>query len=50
MNATTPGSCLIALLLFSFNNPGLLGTTTSLIAAAVIGPGIAQSESRTVKP
>ena len=43
------GSCLIALLLFSFNNPGLLGTSTSLIAAAVIGLGIAQSESRTVK-
>jgi len=43
------GSCLIALLLFSFNNPGLLGTATSLIAAAVIGLGIAQSKSRTVK-
>ena len=43
------GSCLISLLLFSFNNPGLLGTATSLIAAAVIGLGIAQSKSRTVK-
>jgi hypothetical protein len=43
------GSCLIALLLFSFINPGLLGTATSLIAAAVIGLGIAQSKSRAAK-
>ena len=43
------GSCLIALLLLSFINPGLLGTATSLIAAAVIGLGIAQSKSRTAK-
>ena len=43
------GSRPIALLLFSFINPGLLGTATSLIAAAVIGLGIAQSKSRTAK-
>ena len=43
------GSCLITLLLLSFNNAGLFGTATSLIAAAVIGLGIAQSKSRTAK-
>jgi hypothetical protein len=43
------GSCLITLLLLSFNNAGLFGTASSLIAAAVIGLAIAQSESRTVK-
>jgi hypothetical protein len=44
------GSCLITLLLLSFNNAGLFGTASSLIAAAVIGLAIAQSESRTAKP
>jgi hypothetical protein len=43
------GGCLITLLLLSFNNVGLLGTATSLIAAAIIGLGIAQSKSRTTK-
>jgi hypothetical protein len=43
------GSCLITLLLLSFNNAGLFGTATSLIAAAVIGLAIAQSKSRTAK-
>ena len=43
------GSCLITLLLLSFNNPGLLGTATSLITAVVIGVGFAQSKSRTAK-
>jgi hypothetical protein len=43
------GSCLITLLLFSFNNPGLLGTGTSLISAAVIGVGFVQSKSSTAK-
>jgi hypothetical protein len=43
------GSCLITLLLLSFNNAGLFGTASSLISAAVIGLGIAQSESRTAK-
>jgi len=43
------GSCLITLLLLSFNNAGLFGTATSLFAAAAIGLAIAQSESRTVK-
>jgi hypothetical protein len=43
------GGCLITLLLLSFNNAGLFGTATSLIAAAVMGLGIAQSKSRTAK-
>jgi hypothetical protein len=43
------GSCLITLLLLSFNNAGLFGTSSSLIAAAVIGLGIAQSKSRAPK-
>jgi hypothetical protein len=43
------GSCLITLLLLSFNNAGLFGTASSLIAAAVIGLAIAQSKSRRAK-
>ena len=43
------GSCLITLLLLSFNNAGLFGTASSLIAAAVIGLAVAQSKSRSVK-
>jgi hypothetical protein len=43
------GSCLITLLLLSFNNAGLFGTASSSIAAAVIGLAIAQSKSRTEK-
>jgi hypothetical protein len=43
------GSCLITLLLLSFNNAGLFGTASSSIAAAVIGLAIAQSKSRTTK-
>ena len=43
------GSCLITLLLLSFNNAGLFGTASSLIAAAVIGLAIAQSKGRTAK-
>jgi hypothetical protein len=42
------GSCLITLLLLAFTNAGLLGTATSLIAAAALGLGFAQSKSRTV--
>jgi hypothetical protein len=43
------GSCLITLLLLAFNNAGLFGTAGSLIAAAAIGLGIAQSKSRSAK-
>jgi len=43
------GSCLITLVLLSFNNAGLFGTASSLISSAVIGLGIAQSKSRTSK-
>jgi hypothetical protein len=43
------GGCLITLLLLSFNNVGLFGTTTSLIAATVTGLGTAQRKSRAVK-
>jgi hypothetical protein len=43
------GGCLITLLLLSLNNVGMFGMATSLIAAAVIGLGIAQSRSRTAK-
>ena len=41
------GSCLITLLLLAFTNAGLLGIATSLIAAVVLGLGLAQSKSRT---
>jgi hypothetical protein len=41
------GSCLTTLLLLSFNNAGLFGTASGLIAGAVIGLAIAQSKSRT---
>ena len=41
--------CLIALLLLSFMNAGILGTTTATIAAAVLGLAFAQSKSRTVQ-
>jgi hypothetical protein len=43
------GSCLITLLLLSFNNAGLFGTASSSIVAAVIGLAFAQSKSRTAK-
>jgi len=43
------GSCLITVLLLSFNNAGLFGTASSLIAAAAIGLAIAQRKSRTAK-
>ena len=43
------GSCLITLVLLAFNNAGLFGTASSLIAAAMIGLAIAQSKSRTAK-
>jgi hypothetical protein len=43
------GGCLITLLPLSFSNSGLFGTATSLIAAAGIGLGVAQSKSRTAK-
>jgi hypothetical protein len=46
---TMGGNCLITLLLLSFNNAGLFGTESSLIAAAAIGLAIAQSKSRTAK-
>ena len=41
--------CLIALLLLSFMNAGILGTATAIIAAAVLGLAFAQSKSRTVQ-
>jgi hypothetical protein len=44
------GSCLVTLLLLAFTNVGLLGTATSLIAAAALGLGLAQSKSRTAQP
>ena len=40
------GSCLVTLLLLAFNNAGLLGTATSLIAAVALGLALAQSKSR----
>ena len=45
----TGGSCLVTLLLLAFNNAGLLGTATSLIAAVALGLAFAQSKSRTVQ-
>jgi hypothetical protein len=44
------GSALVTLLLLAFTNAGLLGTATSLIAAAMLGLGLAQSKSRTAQP
>lgn len=41
------GSCLITVLLLAFVNAGLLGTATSLIIAAALGLGFAQSKGRT---
>jgi len=41
--------CLIALLLLSFMNAGILGTATAIIAAAVFGLAFAQSKSRAVQ-
>jgi hypothetical protein len=43
------GSCLITVLLLAFVNAGLLGTPTSLIIAAVLGLGFAQSKGRTAQ-
>jgi hypothetical protein len=43
------GSCLLAMLLVSFTNAGLLGTTTGLLMAAVMGLAFAQSKSRAAK-
>jgi hypothetical protein len=43
------GSCLITVLLVAFTNAGLLGTATSLITAAALGLGFAQSKGRTVQ-
>jgi hypothetical protein len=43
------GSCLFTLLLLSFNNAGLFGIESSLMAAAVIGLAITQRKSRTPK-
>lgn len=43
------GSCLITALLLAFTNAGLLGTATSLITAAALGLGFAQSKGRTVQ-
>ena len=43
------GSCLVTLVLLAFTNAGLLGTATSLIAAATLGLAFAQSKSRAVQ-
>jgi hypothetical protein len=48
--AAMAGSCLITLLLLAFTNAGPLGTATSLIVAAALGLGFAQSKSRTPQP
>jgi hypothetical protein len=42
-------SCLVTLLILGFNNAGLLGTATGLIAAVALGLAFAQSKSRTVQ-
>jgi hypothetical protein len=43
------GSCLLTVLLMSFANPGLFGTTPALFAATALGLGLAQSKSRKVE-
>jgi hypothetical protein len=43
------GGCLLTLLLLAFNNGGLLGTATGLIAAVALGLALAQSKSRIVE-
>ena len=47
--AAMGASCLLALLLLSFVNAGILGTATGLMIAAVLGLASAQSRSRTVQ-
>ncbi len=41
--------CLITLLFLSFMDAGILGTTTAVIAAAVLGLALAQSKGRTIQ-
>lgn len=43
------GACLLTLLLLSFTNTGLLGTTTGLFIAAALGLAFVQSRSRSAK-
>jgi hypothetical protein len=43
------GGCLLTLLLMSFTNAGLLGTSTGLLSAAALGLAFAQSKSRSAK-
>lgn len=44
------GSCLLTMLLLAFVNAGLLGTAASLILAAALGIGVAQSKGRRAQP
>jgi len=46
---TAGAGCLIALLFLFFLNAGLLGTATTMIAAATVGLAFGQSRSRTVQ-
>jgi hypothetical protein len=43
------GSCVIAMLLLSFTNAALSGTTSGLVLATVFGLAFAQSRSRAPK-
>lgn len=46
--SATGASCVVALVLLSYGNSALLGTTFLIIAAAAIGVAIAQSKSRLI--
>lgn len=42
-------SCLVTLLFLSFGSAGLFGTALSIIAASIVGLGLAQSKSRAIQ-
>lgn len=46
--STAGASCVVAIIILSFNNPGLLSTAVLVVGAAAIGMAIAQSKSRSV--
>jgi hypothetical protein len=42
-------SCLVTLLILSFADAGLFGTTLAIIAVSVLGLALAQSRSRSIR-
>jgi hypothetical protein len=41
-------SCLVAIIVLAFNNPGVFSTSVLVMAAAAVGMAIAQSKSRLI--